>query len=273
MRRISGIVRSNRRFQLGGLFAGSLLWVGVSLAGSIPTSAAGPFVCGGGSPSSPTVIPAGTYSSIVVTGFCAPAAGTVNVLKGLSIAPGAGLDSMNASSKVTIGGNVDVQSGGEFLLGCGPSFDTPCPEGPTAMSADAIEGNLGADGAALLVMHYDAIGGNVGVSGGGGGITCRNLHGLPIPGYVDFASNAIGHNASITGLETCWSGFSNNTVAGNVSWDGNQTKKHDGNFVGANTIARNVSCSGNSPTPHLSDLVPVANQVSGHTDGQCVGEV
>ena len=273
MRRIPSIGRNKARFQIGGLLAGSLLWVGVSVAGSMPASAGGPFVCGGGSPSSPTVIPAGTYSSIVVTGDCAPAAGTVNVLKGLTIAPGAGFDSMNASSIVTIGGNVDVQSGGEFLLGCGPSFDTPCPEGTTVTSADAIHGNLGADGAALLVLHFDAIGGNVGVSGGGGGITCRTLPGLPIPGYLDFASNTIGHNASITGLQTCWSGFSNNAVAGNVSFNDNQTKKHDGNFVGANTIARNLSCSGNTPTPHLSDLGPVANQVGGHTEGQCVGEV
>ena len=243
------------------------------LAGPMPAAAAAGYTCSGGSSSSPSIIPAGTYSSITVTGFCAPDTGTVTVLKSLTIAPGAAFDSQDASSTVTIGGSVDVQRGGLLALGCGPSFDTPCPEGSGVASNDTIHGNLGSQGATLLILHFDTIGGNVGVQGGGGGLTCDNLPSIPTPPYIDFDSNTIGGNASITGLRTCWSGFSNNSIGGNADYTNNQTLIPDGNFVGGNTIAGNLSCSGDSPPPHLSDVGPVPNSVTGHTSGQCLAEV
>ena len=265
------------RTKLTGLLAAAALAAAFTMAGSIPAAAAASYTCSGGSFASPSVIPAGTYSSIDVTGFCSPGAGTVIVRHGLTVAPGAGFASQGASSTVTIGGGVDVETGGMLALGCGPSFDTPCPEGPTAVSTDSIGGNVRADGAALLIVHYDTIGGNVRVRGGGGGLTCANLPGLPTPPYLDFANNSIGGNAAVTGISTCWAGFSNNTLGGNVEYTNNQTGLPDGNFVGGNTIARNLRCAGDSPTPHLSDAgggVPVVpNSVLGHTSGQCVGEI
>lgn len=243
-----------------------------AMAGPIPAAAAGSYTCSGGTASSPSVIPAGSYSSITVTGFCTPDTGTVTVAKSLTVAPGGAFDSETASSTVTIGGSLDVQNGGAVSLGCGPSFDTPCPEGADVKSNNTIHGNVGGQGAALLVLHFDTIGGNVGVQGGGGGLTCDNLPSIPTPPFVDFDSNTIGGNASVTGLETCWSGFSNNKIGGNADYSNNQTVIEDGNFVGGNTVARNLSCSGDSPAPHLSDVFPVPNSVAGHTSGQCATE-
>lgn len=250
-----------------GVLASAALAAAFAVAGPIPAAAAGgSYTCSGGSPSSPSVIPAATYQSITVTGFCVPDTGTVTVVKSLTIAPGAAFASSDASSTVTIGGSVDVQEGGVLILGCGPTPDTLCND-PSATSQDTIHGNLASEGAALLIIHYDTIGGNVGVQGGGGGLNCDNFL------FIDFDQNSIGGNASVTGLQTCWAGFSNNSIEGNVAYTNNHTVIDDGNFVGGNTIGRSLNCSGNSPTPHLSDGFPVPNSVAGHTSGQCVGEI
>lgn len=262
------------RVKLTGILAASTVAAAFSITGATATSAAGGYTCGGGSPASPSVIPAGTYDSITVTGFCVPATGTIDVLRNFTVAPHAGFNSGDASSIVTVGGNFDVQKGGLVALGCGPSFDTPCPEGANVTSSDAIGGNLSAEQATLLIFHYDTIGRNVDVQSGGGGLTCAPLPGLGgTPPYVDVSNNSIGGNAAVSGLRTCWAGFANNGIGGNVSYDDSKTVIPDGNFVGGNTIGRNLSCEGNSPNPHLSDGAPVPNSVAGHTSGQCVGEV
>jgi hypothetical protein len=262
------------RIKLTGVFAGAALAAAAAIAGAAPAAAAGNYTCSGGSFFSPSIIPAGTYASMTVTGFCEPAPGTVTV-QNLAVAPGAGLASMVASSTLTIMGSVDVQPGGMFAIGCGTSVlsDATCPDNPDATSTDSIGRNLNTSGAALVIVHFSSIGGNVEMNGGGGGLTCDNLASVPTPPYVDFDYDNIGRNAAVTGLETCWDGFSNSTIGGNVAFSNNQTLIGDGNFVGGNTIGRNLSCFGNSPTPHLSDVIPTPNSVSGHTAGQCVGEI
>ncbi len=266
------------RIKLTGAFAAAALAAASAIAGAAPAAAAGNYTCSGGSFFSPSIIPAGTYASITVTGFCEPAVGTVTVQKSLTVAPGAGLASLVASSTLTVMGSVDVMAGGMFAIGCGTSVlsDATCTDNPDATSTDSIGRNLNTSGAALVIVHFTSIGRNVEMNGGGGGITCDNLPGTPTPPYVDFDYDTIGGNASVTNLVTCWDGFSNSTIGGNVAFDNNQTNLPligDGNFVGGNTIARNLSCFGNSPTPHLSDAIPTPNSVSGHTAGQCVGEI
>jgi hypothetical protein len=251
-------------------FAIAIAFTGLA---AIPALASGSYTCSGGSPSNPSVIPAGTYGSITVKGFCAPAdPGALTVDKSLTVAPGGTFFSLFGHATVTIDGSVDVQSGGRLALGCAPAFDLSCFDDPNATSHDMILGNLSAERAELLIVHNDTIDGNVGVAGGGGGLSCKNIHGLHTPPYVDFSTNTLGRNASVAGLRTCWAGFSDNTIAGNVSYDNNKTLIPDGNFVGGNTIARNLSCYRNSPRPHLSDFNPVPNSVSGNTEGQCVHE-
>ncbi len=200
----------------------------------------------------------------------------MTVKRNLTVASGAGLASLVASSRLTVKGNVEVQAGAVFWIGCGTSVlnDATCPDKPSATSTDSIGRNLDTSGAALVVVHFSSIGGNVEMNGGGGGLTCANLASVPVtPAFVDFEYASIGRNAAVTGLRTCWDGVSDSTIGGNVDFSNNQTVIGDGNFVDGNTIARNLSCFGNSPTPHLSDVFPIPNSVSGHTAGQCVGEI
>jgi hypothetical protein len=270
------------RIKLSGVLAAAALAAasaiaGAAPAGAAPAGAAGNYTCSGGSFFSPSIIPAGTYKSMTVTGFCAPAPGTVMV-RNLTVAPGGGLASMVASSTLTVTGNVEVETGGMFAIGCGTSVlnDATCPDNPEATSTDSIGGNLDTSGAVLVIVHFSSIGGNAKMNGGGGGITCDNLPGVPTPPFVDFDYDAIGGNASVKNLVTCWDGFSDSTIGGNVTFDNNQTNLPligDGNFVGGNVIAGNLRCFGDSPKPHLSDVTHIPNSVGGHTAGQCVAEI
>ena len=62
---------------------------------------------------------------------------------------------------------------------------------------------------------------------------------MPVtPGYVDFDYDTIGGGATVAGLRTCWDGFSDSTIDGDVVLVNNQTVEPDGNFVGGDTIAQ-----------------------------------
>ena len=246
--------------KLMGVLAAPVLAAAFTLAGAAPAAAAGGYTCSGGS------IAARTYSALKVTGFCAVDSGNVTVLKNVIVTSTGGLVAPLAHSTLTVDGNVTVQRGGSLDVGCDPN--DPCPDGSSATSSDSILGNLDATGAPFLILHDDAIGGNVSDTGGGVAYACGTL--FP---FNDFAYDSIHGNVSITGLRTCWDGFAHSTVGGNVAFNNNQTELSDGNLVDDNTIARNLSCHGNAPVPHLGQSAPAPNSVAGHTDGQCVGEV
>ncbi len=74
---------------------------------------------------------------------------------------------------------------------------------------------------------------NVDQQGGGGGFSCNEPFPGGPPAYTDYAFNTIGGSASVTGLRTCWDGFSHNTGGGNVQLVDNQTAIEDGNLVTA----------------------------------------
>jgi hypothetical protein len=250
------------RLKQSSLLAASALVAGLLVAGAVPAAAADGTTCSGGS------IAGGTYKSLTVTGFCAIDSGNVNVLHDVTVTSTGGLGGTYPGSTLTVGHDLVVEQGGSAFLGC--NADDGC--GGTV--SDTIMGNVRSIGAMYLVIHNDAIGGNVSVSGGSAVYDCSAF------AFTDFDRNSIGGNASITGLNTCWDGFSNNTVGGNVRHENNiaiivepPPVGADGNFVGGNTIAGNLTCFGDSPTPHLSDLAPVPNTVAGKTRGQCVGEV
>jgi hypothetical protein len=251
------------RIKLTGMLAASALATAFAVAGAAPALAApANFTCNGGS------VPGGTYVNLTVTGFCAIASGDVTVEHDVTVTATGALIGRVAGSTLTIGHNLVVGQGGSALLGC--LADDDCG----GAFSDKINGSVMSTGAMFLVIHNDVISGQVSVSGGSAKYDCSNF------AFTDFDVNKIGGNVSITGLNTCWDGFSNNAVGGSVLFDNNVTLiveappvGPDGNFVGGNVIGGSLSCSGNSPTPHLSDEVPIPNSVSGHTVGQCVGEV
>jgi hypothetical protein len=249
-------------FKKSSLLAASALVAGMLVAGAAPAAAAHGTTCSGGS------IAGGTYKSLTVTGSCAIDSGDVNVLHDVTVASTGGLDGTHPGSTLTVGHDLVVDQGGSAFLGC--NADDGC--GGTV--SDTIIGNVRSTGAMFLVIHDDAIRGNVSVRGGSAVYDCSAF------AFTDFDRNSIGGNARIIGLNTCWDGFSNNTVGGNVRHEDNVAiivepppVGADGNFVGGNTIGGNLTCFGDSPAPHLSDEDPVPNVVAGKTRGQCVGEV
>jgi hypothetical protein len=214
-------------------------------------------------------VAAGTYGNLTITGFCTVDGGNVTVERNVHVTSTGALQALFSESTLTIGGNLIVDQGGLLALGCDP-VELPCMDNPDGTSADSVGGNLVADGAVLVIVHDNRIGGNVEQEGGGGGFSCSQLFPNGPPAYTDYANNTIGGQASVTGLRTCWNGFSHNIVAGNVQLSDNQTAIPDGNLVDGNHIGRNLSCSADTPAPHLSDgPVKILNVVGRKASGQC----
>ena len=251
--------------KLSYLLAAGALAASLVVAGATSTAAAARGTCGGG-----TVAP-GHYESLRVTGFCTlDGKGSVSVEGNVEVTSTGVLEGVFASSRLTVEGNVLVHPGGMLALGCDP-VELACFDTPTVTMSDRIGGNLIAVGAVLMVIHDDVIEGNVIQSGGGGGFSCKALFVHGPPAYTDYANDTIEGNATVSGLHTCWDGFSHNNVSGNVRLIGNHTAIPDGNLTDGNRIGGNLSCFDESPAPHLSDpFVPMKNLVEGKVRGQCV---
>ena len=245
--------------------------------GSRAASVGGDATCFGGS------VAAGVYSNLSIAGFCNVDSGSVTVEHNLTVLPGGtlnaqfgGTDTGPAPSDVTVGGNLDVQTNGVLVLGCEPGHFTcqndPDPStGGTFSNSASVGGNLTAEDALAVVVHVTAIGRNVTMSGGGGGVTCSGF--LPVllsPPYGDFEDNTIGGNLTISGWQSCWLGAFRDTIRGNVDWHSNVTADPDGNEIATNSIGRNFNCAGNTPNPQIGDSGGLLNLVSGRANGQCV---
>jgi hypothetical protein len=241
------------------------------IIGAVPTAAqtVPSFTCHGGS------IPAGTYSSVQVNGFCTIDAGTVHVVNGLVVGPNAGLLAAFGGSDLHVGGNLVAQSGAILVLGCEPEafvcFNDPDQNVGTLSTHHTVGGSLVGNGALMMLVHHNAITQSLTQSGGGGGVTCDNFPLGPDgpPAYSAYEDNTIGGAAVVSGVHTCWLGFIRNTVMGNVTYSGNVTADPDGNEIVTNTIHQNLVCSGNSPAPQVGDSQGATNVVFGSKVGQC----
>jgi len=230
------------------------------------------YTCTGGS-----VAPS-VYSSVTIAGVCTLDAGRVIVQHNLTVLPNATLVGVVGgfggvglplphSPDLTVNGNVDVQANATLVLGCEPiafncSNDTSGFPG-TFSTRETIGGNLTAENAYQIVVHHTAIGGNVTVSGGGGGVNCAAFQ------YGDFEDDIIDGNLTITGWQSCWLGLFRDTIMHNVRFNGNTTADPDGNEIANNTILGTLSCSGNSPSPHTGDSLGGPSVVVGNASDQC----
>ena len=85
-----------------------------ALVGGAPAIASAstprPYVCSGGSfPTNPVPVHSGTYTSLIVTGFCqAPAGAEITVTGNVTVALGGVFDAQTYPSTVTVGGSVLV---------------------------------------------------------------------------------------------------------------------------------------------------------------------
>ena len=177
----------------------SMMMVGAGLAMAGDNAAtAGSFTCSGGTATSPTIIPAGTYTQVTVAGICRilgavtgpiiggtqvikncnVPGGPVNVLGGLTIAPNGFLDAGSCAPTVNVSGGVAVGSGGGLVLGCSPFLVVapPAPPFPSVCAgittSNVIKGGVTATQPSTLIFHSNAIFGGLSVHGGGGGVNC-----------------------------------------------------------------------------------------------------
>ncbi|HXI95860.1 MAG TPA: hypothetical protein VNG04_07020 [Candidatus Acidoferrum sp.] len=228
------------------------------------------YTCSGGS------IPAGTYTSLTVTGTCAVDSGNVNVTNNATVTTGAALVAAFGGSDLTVGGDLLVRNNGILVLGCEPEaficFNDPDQVNGTLATNDSVGHDLRATNALSVLAHHNTIGHNVSVTGGGGGAgpsACDSTALFGGPPFGTFEDNTIGHDASINGVHTCWLGFFRNSVSNDVRYNGNKTSDPDGNEVATNTIGGDLSCNGNNPKPQVGDSGGAPNVVSGHARGQC----
>lgn len=265
----------NRRLVLLPLLAAGILAAAFAAMPAVAGAASAPsYDCTGGS------IPAGTYSSVTVKGVCAIDAGNVTVQRNLIVSRGGALLAAFGGSDLDVGRNLIVESNGALALGCDnllepagdasfPCFNDPNQEAPTMATHHTIGGNLVATGALAVIVHASTIDGNAVVMGGGGGVNCDSQELLQGgPAYMVFENSTIGRNAVIAGVRSCWTGFIENNVSGNVVYLGNVLADPDGNEVVTNTISRNLVCLGNNPAPQIGDSQGDENTAQ-HKIGQC----
>ncbi len=251
------------------------------LGGAVPASAAGDnnFTCSGNF----AFIPAGTYGSLTVTGFCLVApVGNVTVAHNVVVAPGAVLLTNYPSfggppglANINVGGNVIVESGAVLVIGCEPFFGGAC--------TDVISGSLIGDGALGIISHATTIGRSALESGGGNGGNCApptsGFFGLiHHPGFSVLDRDDIGGDVVVDSYQSCWLGVNHDHVGGNVVLTNNNLADPDAVEILDNTIMGNLVCQQNSmvwDSAELSDAglfprLPEPNTVDGNRIGQCV---
>jgi len=258
--------------------------LGVVLADTTVAGASQPssYVCSGGSPTNPTMIPAGNYGSMTVTGFCAMQ-GTYNITSGLTVATGAELDAAvffgfysygkSCSVFVTVSGGIRVGQHGVLYFGNG--LGTGC-----ASSNNVVNGGIIAVGADTVVVHGTTINGRFSATGGLGGTDCIPTAASPFAPYTDIEDSTLNGGATLSGNSTCWIGFIRNQVNGRVSVVNNTTGDPDAIEIGSNNINGSLACSGNAlafpgsggvPTNSFDGSSPNKNTVTGAETGQCAG--
>ena len=259
------MVRIAKKF--GALTAVAVV-AGVLLVSPTASYAASAGTCSGGS------VTAGTYSALTITGACTVDAGTVNVTRNLTVAPGGELIAAFGGSDVHVGGNVMVGANGVLILGCEPEAFTCVNDTPpgTMITHDTVGGNVISQGALAVIVHATTIDGNSITQGGGGGVTCgSSIPNVPggSPAYIDFEDNTIGGNSIIQGVQSCWAGYIRNHVSGNVIYQRNMFADPDASELTTNNVGRNMICFGNNPQVQFGDSHGTPNVIGGKALGEC----
>jgi hypothetical protein len=194
--------------------------------------------------------------------------GVVKVTHDVNVMPNAGLfAAFGGGPRLAIGGNLNVGSNAILFLGCEP-YASPCFNDPdqnvgSLTSKGTVGGNLHADGAYAVVVHYSYIGHDLTIHGGGGGYNCTTA------GFFTVEDATVGHNATLDGLQTCWGGFFRTDVGGNFKYTNNATADPDGNEIQTNTVQGNIDCHGNNPAAQQGDSEGFPNIAFGHVTGEC----
>jgi hypothetical protein len=263
---------------------------GTSVLVASSAGASAPYTCSSGTPFNPTLIPAGSYGAVTVTGACFMQ-GTYNIQGGLTIAPqgvldAAGLGPYAAPCNVfgTVSNGVQVQAGGVLYLGNGQG--TGCSNTSDVVT---VNGGIRATGGDTVVVHGTTINGGFSANGGGGAGDCNPTPAAPFGSYTNVEDSTVNGGLSITNLNTCWIGTIRNVVNGGETVSNNESSDTDAIEINTNLIHGGLACSGNflnpavppdTTTPHAPNGVPTnfadgagpfPNTVNGKESGQCVG--
>jgi len=263
-----------------------------ALAAGASTAAASVPVCSG-TPEAPGVLTGTFPTNVIIEGACVVNGGPAVVRGELTLRPGAVLLAAFAlnhrtgsgPSRLTVNGNVRVQSGATLILGCDPrSFaciDDPEREAPTLSSPGRVFGNVSEQEPLGVVVHNTIINGNVRQAGGGGGLNCEPsgiFASFKSPVYSAYEDSTIRGTLNISGLRSCWLGIARDAVGGNVRVVDNQLADPDAIEILANRISGNLTCRENSMVwnsaeekfESLFPRVPMPNTVNGKRAGDCV---
>ena len=233
-----------------------LIWLGAVLALSLVGSSAlaakpGGYTCGGGP------IPAGTYTSLTVTGNCM-FGGDLTINGNVTVADGGVLNdhAFSFADHVVINGNVLV--GKDAVLGLG-SYN------PFAVHDTTVNGNIQANQPRTLYLTFTTVHGNVHSNGGSG-------PGLNFP----TKDNVIDGNLIVQGWTGMWIGAIRNHVGGNVIFSRNTALDttvvpgSDSSEIQTNVIGGNLICHDNAPTAQVNQFDGgQVNQIGGNAVGEC----
>ena len=271
---------------LGGMLVVPLGLLGLS-GGASGAATPVAFTCTGTS-ASPGPLPAGTYSSVTVTGVCAVNDGQVVVTGDVTVEAGGALVAAFANNVVggsgtsglTVDGNIDVGTGATLILGCEAAHfacvDDPNQNNPTLNAAETVKGSLISSAPLGVVVHLTKVGGDVTEVGGGGGVNCTPtgiFAKFQSPAYSDYEDNTMGGNLRVTGLNSCWFGALRNKVGGSATFGHITLADPDGSENLTNTIAGNLLRPDNSPAIEYGDSGGSPNMVGGFATAQCAFDV
>lgn len=279
------------------LVAGSLVLGGAGLFAANPTTALAhedSYTCAGSSLQSPGVLAGGSYSSVIVKGFCEVNAGVAVVRDDLTVRPGGVLAAAFATndrtrqgpSELIVRGDLTVEKGGTAFLGCDAQefscLDDQGPNGPTLSAPVVVHGDIRANQALGVVLHHGTIGGDIVENGGGGGTSC-NPSGVfavfpsPVPVFTAIELSRIGGDVRVSRYDSCWLGVENNHIGGDVRLINNQLADPDAVEIQSNVIRDDLVCFRNSMVWDSGDesmalfpRTPAPNTVHGDRVGQCV---
>ena len=249
-----------------------LLTAALSLAGTVlvgtataqvasATQHASAYQCSGS-------LPGGTYSDVIVTGYCVVNAGAVLVTGNLTVDPNNALQANNDGhglSSLTVDGNVTVGSGAVAWI-----------------ASETIKGNLTANNAIGLFLFSSPVGRNVSIVGSPGGVHCvallagstvaeNWLNAYASAPAFDIRDNSVGGNVWITENDkSCSIEVLGNEVAGSLVETNNVVYSQDAlsNEVLANTVGGNLICLNNNTLDQFGEN-STSNVVSGTAIGGC----
>jgi hypothetical protein len=251
----------------------------------VASAAPSAFTCSTGTVGAPQSLPAGTYSSVTVTGVCAVNAGQVIVTGNVSISGSNGAlvaafalngGTPGTTSGITVQGSISVTSGGTLILGCFVS-SFPCADSASLNSPATVQGSIDATGALGVVVHDTTIGADAVQTGGGGGSGssfCATTPGIfalvGAPVYSDYEDNTISGNLRVTGVASCWFGVERNKIGGSATFANGNFNIPNASEILSNQIAGNLLCTSNVPAVQFgTSSSGTSNVVSGFATGQC----